>query len=74
MEQWGVAQADKYYYAFIMRFEQIAEQPYLYPAVDHIRKGYRHSICGVDTIYYRIVDNTVEIMSILGRQDSGTWL
>jgi len=67
--QHGEAQADNYYFAFFDRFEKIAEQPYLYQAVDHIRKGYRHSICGVDTIYYRIEGNVIEIMSVLRKQD-----
>ena len=70
----GEAQADKYYDAFFDRFEQLAEQPYLYPAVDNIRAGYRRSVCGVDSIYYRIEDDTVEIMSILGQQDTDGWL
>jgi len=65
----GEAQADKYYFAFFDCFEKIAEQPYLYQAVDHIRSGYRHSVCGIDTIYYRIKGDTVEIMNVLGRQD-----
>jgi len=65
----GERRADKYYFAFFERFEKIAEQPYLYQSIDHIRKGYRHSVCGADTIYYRIEDNTVEIMSVLGHQD-----
>jgi toxin ParE1/3/4 len=38
--------------------------------VDYIRKGYRCRVCGVDNIYYRIEDNTVEIMNILGNQDT----
>jgi toxin ParE1/3/4 len=42
----------------------------LYPAVDDLRKGYRRSICGVDSIYYRVHGDTVEIMSILGRQNT----
>lgn len=57
----GEVQADKYYFAFFDRFEKIAEQPYLYQAVDHIRKGYRHSVCGVDTIYYRIEGDIVKL-------------
>jgi toxin ParE1/3/4 len=53
------------------RFEEIAERPNSYPAVDHIRKGYRRSVCGVDSIYYRVDDNgIVEIMAILGSQDT----
>ena len=65
----GETQADKYYFDFFDRFEKIAEQPYLYQAVDHIREGYRHSVCGVDTIYYRIEGNTIEIMNVLGQQN-----
>jgi toxin ParE1/3/4 len=72
--QWGFryhgeAAADQYYAAFFERFEQIAEQPLLYPPVDHLRKGYRSSVCGVDTIYYRIQGEIVEVMAIVGRQD-----
>ncbi len=70
----GEAQADKYYNAFFDRFRQIAEQPYLYQAIDDIREGYRQSVCGVDTIYYRIVGDTVEIMNVLGRQNRDKWL
>ncbi|MEC4678347.1 MAG: type II toxin-antitoxin system RelE/ParE family toxin [Nitrospirota bacterium] len=70
--EYGEAKADKYYLAFFDRFERLAEQPFLYQAVDHIRKGYRRSVCGVDSIYYRIEGDTVEIMNILGSQDTGT--
>ncbi len=52
VRQYGEAQADKYYYDFIERFEQLAEQPYMYQAVDDIREGYRRSVCGVDSIYF----------------------
>jgi toxin ParE1/3/4 len=40
-----------------------------YQAVDEIRKGYRRSVCGVDSIYYRIKGDDVEIMAIIGQQD-----
>ncbi len=36
----GLAQADTYYSAFFDRFEQLAEQPYLYQAVADVREGY----------------------------------
>ena len=70
IREYGEIQADKYYAAFFDRFEELAEQPYLYQTVDHIREGYRRSVCGVDSIYYRVEGDTVEIMNILGRQDS----
>ena len=69
IQKYGEAQAEFYYEEFFKRFEQLAEQPYLYQAVDDIRVGYRRSGCGVDSIYYRIVGDTVEIMSIIGSQD-----
>ena len=69
VKEFGEAQADLYYDALFRHFEQIADNPYLYQAVDRIRKGYRRSVCGVDSIFYRVVDDTVEIVSILGRQD-----
>jgi len=73
-EKWGEAAADEYYNALFDRFEQIAEQPYLYQSVDFIRKGYRRSVCGVDSVYYRIEKDIVEIMAILGSQDTDTAL
>lgn len=70
IKKWGETQADKYYNDLFDHFEQLAKQPYLYQPVDFIRKGYRRSVCGVVSIYYRIEDNTVEIMNILGNQDT----
>ena len=69
VEAWGEAQADEYYFTFFERFEEIAENPYMYQAVEHIRKGYRHSVCGADTIYFRINEEVVEIMAIIGQQN-----
>lgn len=73
--QWGFsrhgeAAADEYYAAFFDRFEQIAEQSLLYPPVEYIRQGYRRSVCGVDSIYYRIKGKTIEITAIIGQQET----
>ncbi len=70
VEEWGEAQADQYYNDFFDQFEQLAEDPYSYQAVDFIRERYRRSVCGVDSIYYRVEGDTVEIMSIIGRQNT----
>jgi toxin ParE1/3/4 len=74
LREYGEAQADKYYEAFFERFEQLAEQPLLYQAVDNIRPGYRRSVCGSDSIYYRIDGENVEIMAIIGQQDLEEWI
>jgi toxin ParE1/3/4 len=71
-EKWGESAADQYYNQLFDRFEQIAAQPYLYPEVNFIRKGYHRSICGVNSIYYRIENDVVEIMAILGSQNIDT--
>lgn len=65
----GETQADRYYETFFDRFEQLAKQPYLYQAVDDIREGFRRSVCGKHSIYYRIDKHGVEIILVLGRQD-----
>ena len=74
LREYGEVQADKYYKTLFERFEQLAEQPLLYQAVDDIRPGYRRSVCGTDSIYYRINGETVDIMAIIGQQDLEEWI
>lgn len=69
IERFGVAQADKYFDTFFAYFDMIAERPFSFESVDYLKKGYRRCVCGVDSIYFRINDDTVEIMTIVGRQD-----
>ena len=67
--KFGITQADKYFNAFFEYFEIIAENPKSFESVDFIRPGYRRCVCGVDSIFYRQIDDRVEIMAIIGRQD-----
>ena len=69
IKNFGVTQADKYFDTFFGYFEIIAERPFAFESVDYIKAGYRRCPCGSDTIYYRINDNMVEIMAIVGMQD-----
>ena len=66
---YGPDQADRYYDGLIERFEELAENPRLWPAVDHIRPGYRRSVYGRHAIYYRIDPDAIVIVRILGQQD-----
>ncbi len=68
-QRYGQTQADQYFSAFFDHFEQLAEQPLSHP-ITEIRKGYRRSVCGSDSVYYRITDGVVEIMAIVGAQDA----
>ncbi|QQS50943.1 MAG: type II toxin-antitoxin system RelE/ParE family toxin [Bacteroidota bacterium] len=69
VKKFGISQADKYFDTFFDYFEIIAESPFAFESVDYIKAGYRRCPCGSDTIYYRINDNMVEIMAIVGMQD-----
>lgn len=69
VEKFGIIQADKYFDSFFDYFDIIAQNPFYFESIDYIREGYRRCPCGSDTIYYRINDNLVEIMAIIGMQD-----
>ncbi|MCG8379636.1 MAG: type II toxin-antitoxin system RelE/ParE family toxin [Proteobacteria bacterium] len=67
--RWGEAQADQYYDDILSHFELLCDNPYLYRSVDEIREGYRRSVCGKHSIYYRIMDDTVEIMALVKHEN-----
>lgn len=67
-KRFGITQADRYFESFFDYFDIIAERPFSFESVDYLKKGYRRCICGVDSIYYKVNENIVEIMAIVGRQ------
>ena len=69
VKKFGMVQADKYIESFFVYFDIIAQRPFSFESVDFIKKGYRRCVCGSDSIYYRINDEIIEIMAIIGRQD-----
>lgn len=74
VNRFGVRQADKYFNELFKYFDKIANNPFSFEAVDYIREGYRRCPCSSDTIYYRLIKDEVEIMSIIGKQDYNTKL
>ncbi len=70
----GLERADQYINEFFIRFNELAEYPLQYPELNDIRQGYRRSVCGTDSIYYRVENATVEVMAIIGKQDTQQWL
>ena len=68
-EHFGIAQSNRYRDQLERRFTVLADQPLLYPAVDHLSEGYRRSVCGVHSIFYRIDGNDVKIIRVLKNQD-----
>jgi toxin ParE1/3/4 len=73
VEHWGMELADAYHAAFFNHFEELAENPHRYAEID-IRPGYRRSLCGKESVFFRIDHDRVEIMAILGKQDVEGWL
>ena len=69
VRKFGIAQADLYFESFFEYFDIIAQRPFAFESVDYIKKGYRRCACGSDSIYFRINNNIVEIMAIVGMQD-----
>ncbi len=67
--EFGVEQADRYFDTLFERFDQLVAEPQLYRAVDEISPGYRRSVCRAHSIYYRMNQDTVEIMRVLGREN-----
>ena len=68
-KRFGEKQADKYFNEFYDYFESITKNPFAFESVDYIRKGYRKCVYGVDTIFFRISNDTVQIIAIIGKQD-----
>lgn len=69
VRKFGIKEADKYFNDFFNSFELISKQPYSFESVNYIKEGYRRCVSGSDSIYYRIENGIVEIMTIIGRQD-----
>jgi toxin ParE1/3/4 len=69
VKKFGETQADNYFDSFFDYFDLIAERPFSYESVDYIKEGYRRCVCGADSIFFRVNDEIVEIIAIIGRQD-----
>ena len=69
VKKFGMAQADKYFNTIFEYFNITAQQPFSFESVDFIKVGYRRCVCGSDSIYYEVNNDSIEIMTIIGRQD-----
>jgi toxin ParE1/3/4 len=69
VKTFGVIQADKYFESFFNYFDIITQRPFSFESIDYIKTGYRRCVCGSDSIYFKVNNDIVEIMAIVGRQD-----
>ena len=67
--RFGLPQANKYYDMLFECFDKIASNPFMFPETIKNKKCYRYCVCGVDTIYYKINNDEIEIITIVGRQN-----
>ena len=67
--KFGEAQADKYFNMLHDCFDKICSNPLMFPQSLKHKNIDRYCVCGVDTIYYKINGDVIEIMAIIGKQD-----
>jgi len=69
IKKFGVIYANKYFDSLFEYFDDIAQRPFSFESVDYIKTEYRRYVCGSDSIYFKINNDFIEIMAIIGRQD-----
>lgn len=69
LEKLGLAQAENYYNYFFDCFDKITSRPFSFESISYIKAGYRRCVSGTDSIYFKVNDDVVEIITIIGRQD-----
>jgi toxin ParE1/3/4 len=65
VEKWSLAQADRYYKLISDEIDHILQEPTSGKAMDDIRKGYRATKVKSHLIFYRTIDETIQIIRIL---------
>jgi len=65
VEKWSVDQADRYYNLIFDEIDFICKNTKAGKSMEHVRKGYRASKVKSHLIFYRIQNNTVEVIRVL---------
>ena len=72
VEKWFADQADRYYNLIFDEINYISRNSNSGKSLEHVRKGYRASKVKSHFIFYRIVNDTIEVIRILHeRMDIG---
>ena len=64
-ENWSVEQANRYYQLIFDEISYICKKPDSGRSISHIREGYRVPKAKSHLIFYRVVNNIVEVIRIL---------
>jgi toxin ParE1/3/4 len=65
VEKWTVEQADRYYNLIFDEINYICKNINAGKSMEHVRKGYRASKVKSHFIFYRILNDTIEVIRIL---------
>ncbi len=65
LEKWSVEQADRYYNLIFDEINYICKNSNAGKPMEHVRKGYRASKVKSHFIFYRVLNDTIEIIRIL---------
>jgi toxin ParE1/3/4 len=65
VEKWSVQQADRYYNLIIDEINYICKNINAGKSMEHVRKGYRASKVKSHLIFYRVLNDTIEVIRIL---------
>ena len=68
-DRFGIERSNRYIDMLKSHFTVLAARPRLYPEAADIRPGYRRSVCGRHSVYYRIEEGGIVIVRILRGQD-----
>ncbi len=65
VEKWSIEQADRYYHLIFDEINYICRNINAGKSMDHVRKGYRASKVKSHLIFYRVLNDTIEVIRIL---------
>lgn len=65
VKKWSVDQADRYYNLIFDEIDYICRNINTGKSMEHVRKGYRASKVKSHLIFFRVLNDTVEIVRIL---------
>jgi len=65
IEKWSIEQADRYYNLIFDEINYTCKNINAGKSMEHVRKGYRASKVKSHLIFYRVINNTIEVIRIL---------
>ena len=65
VEKWSVEQADRYYNLIFNEINYICRNINAGKPMEHVRKGYRASKVKSHLIFYRVLNDSIEVIRIL---------